>query len=161
MNPIIDFEPSYELIAEQKEIGWQQLHLGRYSLSWLENKYDKRISGEPKWIQQVIRETWSFHHRCWKARNEQLHGPSTGQATSEATRLALLTRIRALYQHKPRLLVQDHFPFQTEIDHWDTKTNAAMKQWLTCNTPFIRKSQLKKHAADIRQFMPKAPITNT
>jgi hypothetical protein len=42
-----------------------------------------------------------------------------------------------------------------------------MKQWLTCNTPFIRtalqlaKSQLKKHAADIRQFLPQAPILNT
>jgi hypothetical protein len=124
MKPIIDFQPYYELIAEQKEIGWHQLHLGRYGLSWdrcqrrfLENKYDKRISGKPKWIQQVIRETWSFHHRRWKARNEQLHGSSTGQATSEATRLPLLTRIRALYQHKPRLLVQDPFPFQIEIDH--------------------------------------------
>jgi hypothetical protein len=42
-----------------------------------------------------------------------------------------------------------------------------MKQWLTSNTPFIRnalqlaKSQLKKNASDIRQFMPNAPHTLT
>jgi hypothetical protein len=174
MNPIINFEPYYALIEEQEEIGWHQLHLGRYGLSWdrcqrrfLENKYDKRISGEPKWIRQVIRETWSYHHLRWKARNEKLHGPSTGQASSEATRLALLTRIRALYQHEATLLVQDRIPFHTDIEDWDTRTTAAMKQWLTSNTPFIRnalqlaKSQLKKNASDIRQFMPNAPITLT
>jgi hypothetical protein len=170
MNPIIDFEPYYDLIAEQEAIGWHQLHLGRYGISWdrcqrrfLENKYDKRISGEPKWIRQIIRETWSYHKLRWKARNEKLHGPTTGQTSSEATRLALLTRIRALYQHEPKLLVQDRFPFQTDIEDWEDKSTAAMKQWLTSNTQFIRtaiqmaKDQLKHNASDIRQFMPNAP----
>jgi hypothetical protein len=32
MKPIIDFEPYYNLIAEQEEIGWHQLHLGRYTV---------------------------------------------------------------------------------------------------------------------------------
>jgi hypothetical protein len=172
MHPIIDFEPYDDLIAEQNEIGWNQLHLGRYGLSWdrcqrrfLEQKYDKRISGEPKWIRQVIRDTWRHHHLRWKARNEQLHGPNTGYASSQATRLSLLTRIQALYKHEQNLLVQDRTPFQTDIEDWETKTTVAMKQWLTSNTPYIKtalqlaKQQLKQNASDIRRFIPTTSST--
>jgi hypothetical protein len=34
MHPIIDFEPYYDLIHEQAEIGWKQLLLGRYGITW-------------------------------------------------------------------------------------------------------------------------------
>ena len=104
----------YSLLDEQEEIGWYQLHLGRYGLTWdrcqrqyLELKHQKRVSGEPKWIRHTIRETWSYHKTRWLARNEALHSPSNGKYTSTATRLALLTRIQALYTHEEKLLVQN------------------------------------------------------
>ncbi len=34
MHPIIDFELYYDLIHEQAEIGWKQLLLGRYGITW-------------------------------------------------------------------------------------------------------------------------------
>jgi hypothetical protein len=66
LHPIIDFSPYSELLSEQDEIGWNQLLLGRYGIKWdqcqrryLENKHQKPITGEPKWIRNVIRETKS------------------------------------------------------------------------------------------------------
>eukprot|EP00978_Attheya_sp_CCMP212_P028068 scaffold95788_cov59-Attheya_sp.AAC.4 len=32
VHPTIDFTPYYGLIQEQSELGWNQLHLGRYRL---------------------------------------------------------------------------------------------------------------------------------
>jgi hypothetical protein len=171
VHPIIDFSPYYELIQEQEEIGWNQLNLGRYGLSWdrcqrrfLEEKHNKKITGEPKWIRNVIRETWAYQKARWLARNEELHGPSNNRASSAATKLALLTRIQALYKHEMDLLVQDRFPFDTEIADWEHKTATAMKQWIARNTPFIKhalkiaKLQHIRNSSDIRQYIPNAPV---
>eukprot|EP00978_Attheya_sp_CCMP212_P037102 scaffold172824_cov47-Attheya_sp.AAC.2 len=171
VHPIIDFSPYYDLIQEQEEIGWNQLNLGRYGLSWdrcqrrfLEDKHQKKITGEPKWIRNVIRETWAYQKARWLARNEELHGPSNNRASSAATKLALLTRIQALYKHEMDLLVQDHFPFDTEIADWEHKTATAMKQWIARNTPFIKyalkiaKLQHIRNSSDIRQYIPNAPV---
>eukprot|EP00978_Attheya_sp_CCMP212_P007520 scaffold17425_cov59-Attheya_sp.AAC.1 len=99
LHSIIDFSPYSDLIAEQDEIGWTQLYLGRYGIKWdqcqrryLENKYQKPITGEPKWIRNVIRETWKYQKAMWLARNEELHGLSNGPNSSEATKLALGTQ---------------------------------------------------------------------
>jgi hypothetical protein len=167
MHPIIDFEPYYSLLDEQEEIGWKQLHLGRYGLTWdrcqrryLELKHQKPVSGEPKWIRHTIRETWAYHRTRWLARNEALHGPSNGKHTSTATRLALLTRIQALYNHEETLLVQDRHPFQIDIEEWETKSSASMRQWIKTNTAFIKHAlqvatiQHKRNASDIRKFLP-------
>ena len=174
LHPIIDFSPYSELLLEQDEIGWNQLLLGRYGIKWdqcqrryLENKHQKPITGEPKWIRNVIRETWKYQKARWSARNEELHGTSNGPNSSAATKLALLTRIRTLYTHEMTLLQQDRVPFNIEIEDWEHKTCSAMQQWLTRNTPFIRhalkiaKIQLKTNASDIRRFMPNAPILKT
>jgi hypothetical protein len=170
MHPILDFEPYYDLIQEQEEIGWKQLLLGRYGITWdrcqrryLENKYQKNITGEPKWIRNIIRETWRYQKARWKSRNEELHGTTTGKSSSAATKLALYTRIKALYSHEMTLLVQDRTPFNIEIADWEHKSGAAMRQWLAHNTPHIKhaltiaKKQLKKNASDIRRFIPNAP----
>eukprot|EP00978_Attheya_sp_CCMP212_P017704 scaffold47485_cov57-Attheya_sp.AAC.1 len=57
LHPIIDFQPYLDLLKEQDEIRWKQILLGRYSITWdrcqrryLETKYQKSITGEPKWI---------------------------------------------------------------------------------------------------------------
>ena len=34
MYPILDFTPYYDLLHKQEEIGWKQVHLGRYGISW-------------------------------------------------------------------------------------------------------------------------------
>jgi hypothetical protein len=171
LHPIIDFAPYSELLTEQEEIGWKQILLGRYGITWdrcqrryLENKYQKGITGEPKWIRNVIRATWKYQKARWLARNEELHGKGTGTNSSESTKLALLTRIKTLYSHESTLLVQDRFPFNIDIEDWEHKTGTAMQQWITRNTPFIKhalkiaKLQLKKNASDIRKFIPNAPI---
>jgi hypothetical protein len=166
VHPIIDFDPYLELIEEQGTIGWDQLHLGRYGLAWdqcqrryTEQLHGKPVTGEPKWIRQVIRETWKYQKERWLARNEQLHGPTKGQQTSVATKAALLTRISSLYQHEFDVLTQDRFPFAIDLEDWQHKTAASMKQWLRSNTPFIRnclknaKIQHLKNSSDIRKFI--------
>eukprot|EP00978_Attheya_sp_CCMP212_P027776 scaffold93923_cov54-Attheya_sp.AAC.1 len=67
LHPIIDFQPYLDLLKEQDKIGWKQILLDRYSITWdrcqrryIENKYQKSITGEPKWIRNVIRETWKY-----------------------------------------------------------------------------------------------------
>jgi hypothetical protein len=163
MNPDIDFEPYESLLKEQDEIGWDQLHLGRFGLSWdrcqrryLEHKHQKQVTGEPKWIRHVIREIWAYHKTRWLARNEMLHGTSNRWQISISTRMALLSRIQALYKHKDTLLVQDQHPFIIDIDEWETQSSASMKQWIKTNTPFIKHAlqvaqvQHKRNASDIR-----------
>jgi hypothetical protein len=175
MNPDIDFEPYKSLLQEQNEIGWDQLHLGRFGLSWdrcqrryLEHKHQKQVTGEPKWIRHVTREIWAYHKTRWLARNETLHGTTNRWQTSIATRTALLSRIQALYKHKETLLVQDQHPFTLDIDEWETQSSSSMKQWIKTNTPFIKHAlqvahvQHKRNASDIRRFLPnfiRTPMT--
>jgi hypothetical protein len=92
-----------------------------FGAQYLKLKHQKPVTGEPKWILwSIIRETWKFQKNWWIAQNEKLHGSSSGKlSTGEATKQALLTWICAsttrLYKHEMDLLVQDRFPFTTEI----------------------------------------------
>jgi hypothetical protein len=173
LHPIIDFEPYTDLIEEQGKIGWNQLLLGRFGLAWdqcqrryLHTLHGKPATGEPKWIRQIIREAWKYQNERWKARNEQLHGPSNGRKTSEATKEALLIRIKALYQHEFNVLAQDRFPFVIDIADWKNKTATAMKHWLQSNTPYIKqclktaKIQHKNNSSDIRKFIKSTTPSN-
>jgi hypothetical protein len=89
-----------------------------------------------------------------------LHGTTNRWQNSIATRMALLSKIQALYKHKDTLLVQDQHPFTLDIDEWETQSSASMKQWIKMNTPFIKHAlqvahvQHKRNASDIRRFLP-------
>jgi hypothetical protein len=165
------FRPLFGTPHGTRRNRWKQILLGRHGITWdrcqkryLENKKQKSITGEPKWIRNIIRETWKYQKARWLARNEELYGPGTGRDSSEATKLALLTRIKTLYSHELTLLVQDRIHFNIDIEDWEHKTGTAMQQWLTRNTPFIKhalkiaKIELKKNASDIRRFIPNAPV---
>ena len=114
----------------------------------------------------VIRETCKYQKARWCASNKELHGAWSKSGSSAATKLALVTRIQAMYSHETNRLVQDQTPFNIDIADWEHKSRAAMKQWLNHSTPHIKqalilaKEQLKKNASNIRPFLPTTPSTN-
>lgn len=96
-------------IAEQERIGWDKLLLGMGTSLWQTIQYliDKDNPKPPRrsaadWMNRAIYQLAKFSLRCWKSRNQAVHGTNYKECKQKALDRAR-QRIKEIYEHPPTL----------------------------------------------------------
>ena len=124
-------------VQEQQEIGWEKLLLGMGSKVW---KTIQEIidSGNPKppkrsaaaWMNTAIHQILKFSLRCWKERNNMIHGTQRARE-----------RITDLYSNPPTLAPQFRSIFEIPLHHRLKMPLQAAKQWLSLMSQQVKITQ--------------------
>ncbi|KAI2507325.1 hypothetical protein MHU86_7161 [Fragilaria crotonensis] len=107
-----------QIILHQNRIGWSQLFMGRFSVTWAQQQrqYQLRQRGETDkephtsaWQVNLILVVWEQWHTLWKQRNGEVHGHDE-RTKAEASRrdvrrqLTEIYRNRSLYEACPKIV---------------------------------------------------------
>ena len=147
--------PLARLVAQQTLIGWDQLFLGRFALTWssLQDLHlsslgisSSFISGRV-FVTGTIKLIFSHTFSLWLRRNEDVHGRDS--ATREAAACVLAQReIRCLYAHRLSVPteIQQVF-YSTPDEHFQLHTtSSSLQAWLATWAPVILRSTTLPHS---------------
>ena len=139
----------YRLIAQQNEIGWDHLFLGRFSREWgrLQDEYyarqvnqdkNKRRTGH-RWQMAIIGKLWDQGFLVWEVRNADKHGvDSTAKARTE--RLEVDRSLRVLYALRNHMEPSVRDILCDDITQHVGKSTKYNQNWLATHGPTIRSS---------------------
>ena len=142
---------SEEVIRTQEKVGWDQLLLGRFVLSWAtcqqefirelpENEIPKGYSGSV-WVAAVSTDIFDFVHKVWLERNQDKHGKDSHEKEIRLLERATL-QTKVLYSFRNDVLPRHHSLFYDNFnEHVDKESSSAgMLQWVYTWGPVIRSS---------------------
>ena len=137
-----------QIILHQNRIGWSQLFMGRFSVTWAQQQrqYQLRQRGatdkEPHtsaWQVNLILVVWEQWHMLWKQRNGEVHGHDE-RTKAEASRrdvrrqLEEIYRNRSLYEENVQRLLHHN------VTEHEQHSLGVTKNWLSINAPIFRES---------------------
>jgi len=146
-------------IQEQAAIGWDKLLLGMGSNVW-KTIQEITDNGNPKppkrsataWMNASIHQFLKFSLRCWKARNNTIHG----ETVVEQRRIALQKArdsITAIYNNPPTLASHFRSIFEVPLEHRLRLSLQAAEQWLSLIAHQVRVTNLN-FSVLLRQHKP-------
>ena len=140
-------EQYYDLLQDQRDIGWYHVFIGRFSTRWasLQNAYlrlhqinIKGVTGE-KWTRQVATVVITAWCELWDSRNKDRHGRDSAHKKlalhDQATR-----EIELLYQYHDKVLQRDRSIFSADLQEHLLKPTRVLRQWINTNQKVILKS---------------------
>ena len=155
------------LIANQNDIGWKHVFLGRFCTDWsdvqdahyatmLNKKEGKRRTGE-QWQKEIINEIWSQWFLVWAMRNQDLHGVNES-TRARAEREETERTLRDIYDLREQMEPSVQQLLCKELADHFAKPLWFNKNWLAIHGPLVKKSvqRAKKKAIQgvrsIRQY---------
>lgn len=130
-----------QAIQEQSDIGWEKLLSGMGTVTWktLPDMIDAGNPAPPKrsasdWINSATHQLLKFSLRCWKARNQAIHGP-TRQEQQQIALQRVRDQITNIYRNPPELAPQFRSIFEVPIEHRLKMSLNAAEQWASLITP--------------------------
>jgi len=136
-----------QAIEEQSTIGWEKLLLGMGTMAWqqIQELVDSNNPQRPQrtsmsWMQNAIHQMLKFSLRCWKERNNKIHG-STKQEKKTLALKAAWQKIKELYAQPPTLAPQFGSIFAIPLEHRLILPLQAAEQWLSMVAHQIRVTQ--------------------
>ena len=140
-------ESYHRLLAEQREIGWYNMFVGRISLQWAvcQSQFlsrsphlSKNLSGQ-KWSNQITSFIITNWLDLWDTRNKDRHGRDT-----KSKQLSLhdqaMRELGILYALKNKVLQRHHSIFDLSLADIQNKPQQYIRQWLNTHQPVILKS---------------------
>jgi hypothetical protein len=168
------FDPILRLvIAEQTQIGWQQLMRGRFSAQWaiLQDKYYRMHKADPRkktggiWVKRIILFLWKRVELAWRARNDSLHGVDPVDAATKL-KSKMVPIIQAFYDQRLELAYSDRESLLPEpLEDMLTKSASYMETWVhNTRSPLTKalsdaRLLAKNNQHDIRTFYQTTPAT--
>jgi hypothetical protein len=155
--------------SKQAKIGYHLLFRGILALDWSERQqlYLININGAVRgteadtWSSKVT--TWLVNeaHTIWKARNEELHRPTSPDNSHIArAALELQERVRELYEQKDNVNYQDRDLFEITLEARLQQSVSIMRAWVEstsktlgiCIEDFVAATE--RGNSDIRDYIP-------
>ena len=148
LNPD-DYQASVQqIIVHQNRIGWSQLFMGRFSVTWTQQqrRYQSSQRGETDkelhnsaWQVNLILLVWEQWHTLWKQRNGEVHGHDE-RTRAEASRRKVRRQLTEIYRN--RSLYEEHVQrlLYTNITEHEHHSLGVTKNWLSINAPIFRES---------------------
>jgi hypothetical protein len=126
-----------QAVEEQSAIGWEKLLLGIGSTKWkmIQEVID---NGHPKppqrsataWMNAAMHQLLKFSLRCWKYRNECVHG-STRQEQKQIALTKVREQIKSIYADPPPLAPRFQSIYAIPLDHRLKMTLQTAEQWVS------------------------------
>ena len=124
-------------IQEQTTIGWNKLLVGLWSVNWklLQDLIDCNNPNKPKraasnWMNTAMHQFLKFSMRCWKTRNQAVHG-ITRQEQLQTTLQHARDRITAIYNDPPELAPRYRASLAVPLEHRLQMSLTAAEHWLS------------------------------
>ena len=145
------FHPSLRsIIYQQNRIGWGQLFLGRFGISWSSHQqgyschHQSRASADMKsqslsWQTNLIRFVWERWYTLWKQRNQEVHGHDA-RTRREAVRREVRRTLNDIYSH--RIMYEENVQalLLPNVEDHEQQTVRVTENWLALNAPIFRES---------------------
>jgi hypothetical protein len=145
------FHPSLRsIIYQQNRIGWGQLFLGRFGISWSAHQqgyschHQSRESDDMKsqslsWQTNLIRFVWERWYTLWKQRNQEVHGHDA-RTRREAVRREVCRTLNDIYSH--RIMYEENVQtlLLPNVEDHERQTVRVTENWLALNAPIFRES---------------------
>ena len=134
-------------VREQQVIGWEKLLLGMGSKVWktIQDLIDSANPKPPKrnataWLNSATHQFLKFSLRCWKERNNMVHG-STRQEQRAIELEQARDRIKAIYANPPTLAPQFRSILEIPLVHRLNMPLQAAEHWLSLIDHQVRVTQ--------------------
>ena len=142
------FHPSLRsIIYQQNRIGWGQLFLGRFGISWSSHQqgyschHQSRASADMKsqslsWQTNLIRFVWERWYTLWKQRNQEVHGHDA-RTRREAVRREVRRTLNDIYSH--RIMYEENVQalLLPNVEDHERQTVKVTENWLALNAPIF------------------------
>jgi hypothetical protein len=148
--PIVHGELSdllQQAIQEQEIIGWEKLLVGMGTVVWksIQDLFDHDNPKPPKrsasaWMNSAIHQLLKFSMRCWKARNQTVHGATWQEQRTIALQQAR-EQITEIYRNPPKLAHHFRSIFEIPLEHRLKLPLNAAEQWLAQIAHQVRVTQ--------------------
>jgi hypothetical protein len=162
-----------DLIAQQTDIGWDQVYKGRWSKEWsrlqtLHERCHHTKERPSSWIVGLGRLMIDQWYKVWKLRNEQRHGKDS-ETQSKRRSEVLRSELTELYEYKNKVCPSDATIFHESVnDHFNKHPNLeTIASWIHMHRDAIEASATQAARLGLRQnrtitsypmFNPIAPI---
>ena len=149
----------HSAISEQTRIGWDKLLVGLGSSAWI-TLQDYLDSNNPKppqrsaidWFNRAAHSLLKFSLRCWKIRNNMVHGATQKEQKTIALQKAR-ERITNLYANPPTLAPRFRSIFEIPLAHRLKMPLQVAEQWLSMIAHQV-KVALHNHGILMKQHKP-------
>lgn len=129
-----------QAVHEQEAIGWEKLLVGLASTTWwtLQAFIDSANPRAPKrsasdWMNTITHQFLKFSLRCWKQRNNSVHG-ATRQEQEIIALQHVRERITELYENPPQLASHYQSIYAIPLAHRLKMPLQAAEQWVSMIT---------------------------
>ena len=146
------------LIAEQEQIGWQQLLRGRISKQWRQlhdSSFSARsikktnMNSGTYWASKIINTIWGHIYKLWITRNQARHGIDAPEQKAKL-RLQHLSELQMYYEYRDQALLLPSelnsymfYPTYQEHVHHESAAH-QLDTWLCTYRDILQTSHKKK-----------------
>jgi hypothetical protein len=131
-----------EVYAAQRDIGWEQLLLGRFSKAWATIQDDhlgpratKTKNGQA-WVTTVIDLIFKEWFQLWETRNQERHGKDkTAKAVAEKAQVQ--REVQQLFERKHYVPSHLHYIFRKPLAQMLQQATYVLRAWVNSFKPVL------------------------